>query len=114
MSAKLIPERLKIVRENMGITMAEASRRLNLSKIGYCRYEYGERGPSQQTLEIIAQCFNTSVEYLTGLSDSPAATQIVIDKNKNPELFALVDLCQNKDTELLQRMLSYCNLLINS
>ena len=34
MSAKLIPERLKIVRENMGITMAEASRRLNLSKIG--------------------------------------------------------------------------------
>ena len=107
MSAKLIPERLKIVRENMGITMAEASRRLNLSKIGYCRYEYGERVPSQQTLEIIAQ-------YLTGLSDSPAATQIVIDKNKNPELFALVDLCQNKDTELLQRMLSYCNLLINS
>ena len=108
MSAKLIPERLKFVRENMGITMAEASRRLNLSKIGYCRYEYGERVPSQQTLEIIAQCFNTSVEYLTGLSDSPAATQIVIDKNKNPELFALVDLCQNKDTELLQRMLSYC------
>ena len=33
MSAKLIPERLKFVRENMGITMAEASRRLNLSKI---------------------------------------------------------------------------------
>ena len=89
MSAKLIPERLKFVRENMGITMAEASRRLNLSKIGYCRYEYGERVPSQKTLEII-------------------------DKNKNPELFALVDLCQNKDTELLQRMLSYCNLLINS
>lgn len=114
MSAKLIPERLKFVRENMGITMAEASKRLNLSKIGYCRYEYGERVPSQQTLEIIAQCFNTSVEYLTGLSDSPAATQIVIDKNKNPELFALVDLCQNKDTELLQRMLAYCNLLINS
>ena len=39
MSAQLIPERLKIARENLGITMAEASRRLNLSKIGYCRYE---------------------------------------------------------------------------
>lgn len=57
MSAKLIPERLKFVRENMGITMAEASRRLNLSKIGYCRYEYGERVPSQQTLEIIDSMF---------------------------------------------------------
>lgn len=113
MSAKLIPERLKIVRENMGITMAEASRDSIFPKLDIADMST-ERVPSQQTLEIIAQCFNTSVEYLTGLSDSPAATQIVIDKNKNPELFALVDLCQNKDTELLQRMLSYCNLLINS
>lgn len=109
MSAQLIPERLKSVRESMGITMVEASRRLNLSKIGYCRYEYGERIPSVQTLEIIAQCFNTSVEYLTGLSDSPDATQIVIDKNKNPELFELVEFCQNKDTEIVQRILAYCN-----
>ena len=43
MENQLIPERLKMAREKLGITMAEASRRLNLSKIGYCRYVYGER-----------------------------------------------------------------------
>ena len=111
MPTQLIPERLKEAREKMGITMAEASRRLKLSKIGYCRYEYGERVPSTQTLEIIAQCFNTSVDYLVGLSDSPDATQIVIDKNKDPDLFSLIEFCQNKDTEMLHKLLAYCTLL---
>ena len=43
MNEQLLSERIKIARENLGITKAEAARRLNLSKIGYCRYEYGER-----------------------------------------------------------------------
>lgn len=107
MSAQLIPERLKTAREYLGITMAEASRRLNLSKIGYCRYEYGERIPSPQTVEIIAQCFHTSVDYLVGISDNPAPTQIVIDKEKNPELFTLVELCQNKNIEHINSLISY-------
>ena len=107
MSTHLIPERLKSARENLGITMAEASRRLNLSKIGYCRYEYGERVPSPQTVEVIAQCFNTSVDYLVGLSDDPKPTQIVIDKHKNPELFTLIELCQSSNDEQLNRLLAY-------
>jgi len=107
MSEQLLPERLKIARESLGITMAEASRRLNLSKIGYCRYEYGERIPSPQTVEVIAQCFHTSVDFLVGLSDNPEPTQIIIDKNKNPELFALVEVCQQKDSAQINRLLAY-------
>ena len=87
MNEQLISERIKKAREKLGITKAEASRRLNLSKIGYCRYEYGERTPSPQTLEVIAQCFNTSVDYLTGLSDDSDPTQIVVNKKEYPELF---------------------------
>ncbi len=93
--------------------MAEASRRLNLSKIGYCRYEYGERVPSPQTVEIMAQCFHASVDYLVGLSDDPKPTQTVVDKNKNPELFAVIELCKNCDTAQLNRLLAYCQKLNN-
>ena len=96
MATQLLPSRLKVARENLGITMAEASRRLNLSKIGYCRYEYGERVPSPQTIKVIAQCFNTSVDYLVGLSDDPTPTQIYVDKNQNPKLFKLIEFCQKK------------------
>lgn len=113
MSTQLIPERLKLARENMGITMAEASRILNLSKIGYCRYEYGERVPSPQTTEVIAQCFHTSVDYLVGLSDNPEPTHIVIEKEKNPELFDLVKLCQNSNSKKLRRLQAYYEKLTN-
>ncbi len=109
MSEQLIPERLIAARENLGITMAEASRRLNLSKIGYCRYEYGERVPSPQTVEIIAQCFHTSVDYLIGLTDDPSPTRIVLEKEKNPLLFELVKNCQNDSSDMTNRILNYYN-----
>ena len=108
MADQLIPERLKNAREKLGITMAEASRRLNLSKIGYCRYEYGERVPSPQTVEAIAICFHTSADYLTGVTDDMSPNYFVVDKNKNPDLFALVELCNVADHSTLNRLLTYC------
>lgn len=87
--------------------MAEASRRLNLSKIEYCRYKYGERAPSMQTVEVIAQCFHTSVEYLVGLSDSPDPIQVVINKNDNPALFELVEFCEGQNADQINRLLAY-------
>lgn len=107
MSEHLIPERLKAARENMGITMAEAARRLNLSKIGHCRYEYGERTPSSQTVEVIARCFNTSVDYLTGKTSDPAADFIIISKKKEPELFEFVTTYKSSDYDSFKKMIAY-------
>ncbi len=109
MANQLIPERLRLIREKLGITKTEASRKLNLSKIGYCRYEYGERIPSLQTVEIIAQRFNTSVDYLVGLTEDASPNQIIIDKKENPELFKLVELCRHDDVKQLKRLLLYYN-----
>lgn len=107
MENNLLAERIKQARENIGITKAEASRRLNLSKIGYCRYEYGERTPSMQTLEVIARCFNTSVDYLTGKTDDIQSDQIVISKKNTPELFDFVSSLQDSDAKLVSRLLAY-------
>ena len=107
MSDNIISERIKIARESLGITMAEASRRLNLSKIGYCRYEYGERTPSIQTLEVIAQCFGTSVEYLIGETDDMSPDSLIVSKHDSPALFELVNLCNNENSEMINRLLKY-------
>ena len=112
MSENIIAQRITSARQNLGITKAEASRRLNLSKIGYCRYEYGERTPSAQMLEVIAQCFGTSVGYLTGDTDVMEADKIVIDKSTNPELFKFVQTYANCDDEFLKRISSYAEALI--
>ena len=112
MSENIIAQRITAARENLGITKAEASRRLNLSKIGYCRYEYGERIPSAQTLEVIAQCFGTSVAYLTGKTDEMEADKIVIDKTINPELFKFVQKFSNSDEDFIRRITSYAEALL--
>lgn len=97
MADKLIKERLKAIREGLGINMAEASRRLELSKMGYLRYERGDREPSVQSIEFIAERFGTSVEYLTGKTDDPSPSKIVFSRKTNPELFDL--LLELKDEE---------------
>ena len=107
MSENIISTRITAAREHLGISKAEASRRLNLSKIGYCRYEYGDRTPSLQTLEVIAQCFGTSVDYLTGKTDEIASDKIVIDRNTNPEFFSLVNSLSGFSEEQLKRISLY-------
>ena len=111
MSADIIPERIKLARENIGINKAEASRRLNLSKIGYCRYEYGERTPSIQTLEVIARCFNTSVGFLTGKTDDMHPDYIVVSKKENPAMFKLVSTIQDSNDKSIKRLLAYYKIL---
>jgi len=107
MAEQILAERIRMAREKMGITMTEAARRLNLSKIGYCRYEYGDRTPSLQTIELIAQCFETSVDYLLGKTSDPAPDYIVIRKDKNPELFEMIKNISVQDNSMQKRLLEY-------
>lgn len=107
------PERLTEIRRSLGITMAEAARRLNLSKMGYSRYEHGDRTPSYQTIEFMAQRFGTSYEYLTGATDDPSPETIIISKKDNLELYELIKECQKNSTDMPKRLLAYLNNLNN-
>ena len=109
-----LSDRIKKTREKKGITMAEAARRLNLSKIGYCRYEYGERTPSIQTLEIIAQCFDTSVDYLLGNSENDAPKQILIKKDDAPYLFEIAKDIDSIDINTQKILYEYYKAICNN
>jgi len=103
---KFQPEKLISLRKELGITKAEAARRLNMSAMGYGRYENGEREPSFQTVSFIAQTFETTTDYLYGLTDNSRSDTLVISHGKEPELFTLVNACKNNDV-LTKRMLAY-------
>ena len=113
MSETQLAKRIKKAREKMGITMAEAARRLNLSKIGYCRYEYGDRTPSLQTIEVIAQCFGTSVDYLLGNTDDMSPDCIVIQKEDDPELYDLLQVLMDQDSAVRKRIITYYDKINN-
>ena len=107
MSEKFLPERLIKVREALGISKAEASRLLNLSKMGYGRYENGQRIPSPQTIEYMAQRMGTTYEYLTGTTDDPNPDYLIIDQNLEPELYSFICSVRGSDPDLLERLEFY-------
>lgn len=107
-----VPERLILIREKLGISKAEAARRVGLSKMGYGRYESGERIPSVQTIEVMAQKLNTSVDYLMGKTDDPGPDQVVIRKADDSDMFEFISYYK-KDEEFKKRIKHYLKELNN-
>ena len=107
MSVNFIPERLTSVRKELGINMAEAARRLNLSKMGYLRYEHGDRTPSFQTIEFLARRLGTSAAYLCGETDDPGPEFILISKSESPVLFDLVMEIQHSSDDTPERLRAF-------
>ncbi|SCW52557.1 Transcriptional regulator, contains XRE-family HTH domain [Ruminococcaceae bacterium YRB3002] len=98
---------LRKARIRMGYSMAEAARQIGLSKIGYCRYEYGERSPSMQTIEAIAKAFNTSSSYLLGDTSDDSPDQLVVSRNENPVLFSLLNEINSSDEATINKLIKY-------
>lgn len=65
----MLAERLKTLREERGLTQADLGELLHLSSTAYGYYERGERDPSTETLQALADFYNCSVDYLLGLTD---------------------------------------------
>ena len=107
---KFKTERMIKIREQLGMNKAEAARKLNMSAMGYGRYENGQREPSFHTVCFIASTFNTTSDYLYGLTDDPSPSAITISSSEDPELFSFVNSLQ-KDKSLEKRLLEYFNKL---
>ena len=61
--------RLKYLRENKGLNQTQVASILGLSQTGYSKYETGENKPSIQTLITLSILYNTSVDYIVGITD---------------------------------------------
>ncbi len=105
-------ERLIEARNRLGITKAEAARRIQISAMAYGRYESGERVPSHSTILNIAQQLDVSPEYLECKTDLMEPEIIILSKGEDPELFCLVrDIKSN--TQMRERILAYQELILH-
>lgn len=111
MSISLNTDRLKECRERMGISKMETAKRMQLSQPAYLRYEAGTRTPSLQTLTVIANVLNTSVAYLTDMSDDPLPVTYTISKAEEPEVFEIIRLCKEADHDMIDRIMAYASRL---
>lgn len=59
-------KRLKTLRKDFKLTQAQLGKNLNLSQRTISGYENGLRFPDEQILNLIADFFDVSVDYLLG------------------------------------------------
>ncbi|QXE19500.1 helix-turn-helix domain-containing protein [Clostridium sp. 001] len=64
-----IAHNLKKLRSERGLTQIELSKNLNINRATYAHYETGRREPDIETLKLLADYFNVSVDYLLGNTD---------------------------------------------
>lgn len=105
-------ERLRECREKMGISKQEAAKRIKVSQPAYLRYEAGQRNPSIQIINEMSIVFNTSTDYLIGVSDDDIPNNIIISEVSDPELFKFVSVYQKLDSSRQKRLLAYAGKLL--
>lgn len=63
--------RLKILRQQKGISQLKLAMDLNMNQNSVSRYETGEREADYATLILFADYFNVSLDYLLERTDNP-------------------------------------------
>lgn len=71
-----IGERIKELRKKAALTQNELSKRVNKSESSVRMWELGRSEPDIDTLNILAEIFSVSTDYITGKSPSPDVTII--------------------------------------
>ncbi len=66
----MIADKIKILRENKGITQAELARKLGVTRSGVNAWEMGISVPSTQYIAELSIFFGVSVDYLLGLNST--------------------------------------------
>lgn len=78
-----LAERLKFLRESKGLSLRKLAEKVNIHFSTLGSYEQGRRNPDIETLKMLAEFYNVSVDYLLGLVDDPRGiiSLFIIAKN---------------------------------
>ena len=84
-------ERVKELRNSLGINQVEFGKRINVSKQCISNWESGYIQPSIDMLIRIAETFSVSTDYLLGLSDKPTLDVEGLTNEQILHLRAIID-----------------------
>ena len=62
-------DRIRALREDNDLTQKEIAAILNMSQTGYSKYETGENDVPTKILIDLAKYYDTSIDYLLGITD---------------------------------------------
>lgn len=80
MDTNVLGKRIKKLREKKNLNQLEFSKILNISNTTLSQYEAGNRTPSDEIKEKVADYFGVSVDYLLGRTEK-SISEVEISKN---------------------------------
>jgi len=83
-------KRVKYLRESENIKREEFADKLRITYSALSKYETGERFPSPDIINKIADFFNVTTDYLLGRTDNPKIT--ILENGKIPEELKNIDI----------------------
>ena len=89
---KGLPEKLKSLRKQYGLSQREAASRLGISTSVISAYENGERTPSTENLLALSYLYKCSTDYLLGKESESPKIILNTDKLSTKQLQILSDL----------------------
>ena len=71
----MIALRLRQLREEKGVNQVDVAQHLNISRVAYSQYETGKRQMNYETLDMLAEYYCASVDYLLGRKEDRGAVR---------------------------------------
>lgn len=78
--------RLRELRIEKGLTQLEVADKLEIKRASYTHYENGDRWPSNETLEALADFYDVSIDYLLGRTDIKRYSEDILAFNSTEGL----------------------------
>ena len=92
----MICDRIKMLREKSGMTQAELSRKLGITRSGVNAWEMGLSIPSTQYVVELALLFNVSTDYLLGLSSTATVSVAGLQDREIAAIVELIDCLKSR------------------
>ena len=85
----IVAEKIKMLREKMGITQSELAKRLGVTRSGVNAWEMGISVPSTQYIIELSILFRVSTDYLL---DMPSQKTVSVDGLSDREIASVVEV----------------------
>lgn len=93
----MIADRIKVLREQKGLTQTALAQKLNITRASVNAWEMGISKPSTQYIIELAKIFDVSADYLLGINSSASVNVAGLSDDDIELVHSLVEHLKNKE-----------------
>ncbi|MBE7011865.1 MAG: helix-turn-helix transcriptional regulator [Ruminococcaceae bacterium] len=93
----MINERIKMLREQHGLSQAELAKKLNIARTSVIAWENQTSVPTIKHVVAIAKLFHITTDYLLEVEQNPTLSISDLNENELSILYKLLDYFKSRD-----------------